>query len=109
MGHSWGTLVALEIALRFPERVRGLVLISGYYFPTARVDSLILGIPAIPVVKPEGKSSRLAQTLPHSRFEAIPHAGHMVHHSHASIVVNAVNRTAQETVTRSATSPAGKR
>ena len=48
VGHSWGTLVALEMALRFP--VSGLVLLSGYYFPTPRVDSLLLAVPAIPVL-----------------------------------------------------------
>jgi pimeloyl-ACP methyl ester carboxylesterase len=50
VGHSWGTLVALEMALMQPDRVVGLVLASGYYYPTARVDSLILAIPAIPVL-----------------------------------------------------------
>jgi pimeloyl-ACP methyl ester carboxylesterase len=50
VGHSWGTLVALEMGLRFPQRVLGMVLISGYYFPTPRVDSLLLGIPAIPII-----------------------------------------------------------
>lgn len=50
VGHSWGTLVALQMALSHPHRVAGLVLVSGYYFPTPRVDSLLLGIPAIPVL-----------------------------------------------------------
>src|SRR5205085_2296722 len=30
IGHSWGTMVALALALRHPESVRGLVLLSGY-------------------------------------------------------------------------------
>ena len=38
LGHSWGTLVALAMAARNGERVKGLVLISGYYFPTWRFD-----------------------------------------------------------------------
>jgi pimeloyl-ACP methyl ester carboxylesterase len=38
LGHSWGTLVALAMAARNSERVKGLVLISGYYFPTWRFD-----------------------------------------------------------------------
>src|SRR4030095_5174609 len=38
LGHSWGTLVALAMAARNSERVKGLVLVSGYYFPTWRVD-----------------------------------------------------------------------
>src|SRR5262245_9489031 len=36
-GHSWGTLVALAMA-RNSERVKGLVLVSGYYFPAWRFD-----------------------------------------------------------------------
>jgi len=183
VGHSWGTLVALEMGLRFPQRVLGLVLISGYYFPTPRVDSLLLGAPAIPVlgtimrhtisplagrvvtppmirrmfspdpvpkvfldrvpllimlrptqlrasaedaarmvptaaetsknygelrdmpvaiiagtddgiVKFDGQSSRLVETLPHCDFDAIPRAGHMVHYSHADQVVTAVSQIA---------------
>src|ERR1700733_8695430 len=34
VAHSWGTLVALALALNSPEAVAGLVLVSGYYFPT---------------------------------------------------------------------------
>ena len=34
LGHSWGTLVALELALIPSVDVRKLVLISGYYFAT---------------------------------------------------------------------------
>ena len=48
LGHSWGTLVALALTLRFPERVAGLVLASGYYFPTRRKDVWFLSTPAIP-------------------------------------------------------------
>ena len=50
VGHSWGTLVAIAMALDVPREVRGLVLIGGYYFPTARTDVLLLSPPAIPVV-----------------------------------------------------------
>lgn len=50
LGHSWGTLVALSLALDFPGMVRSLVLESGYYFPTARADALLLTPPAIPLV-----------------------------------------------------------
>src|SRR5829696_927031 len=50
LGHSWGTLVAVALGLQFPSRVRGLVLASGYYFPTARWDVPVLSPPAIPVV-----------------------------------------------------------
>lgn len=47
---SWGTLVAVALALQFPSRVRGLVLTSGYYFPTAHLDVPLLSQPAIPVI-----------------------------------------------------------
>ena len=33
VGHSWGALVALAMALKSPEEVAGLVLMSGYYYP----------------------------------------------------------------------------
>lgn len=50
VGHSWGTLVALALALAHPKDVSGLVLLSGYYFPTARRDVWLFAPPAIPVV-----------------------------------------------------------
>ena len=50
VGHSWGTMVALEMALRDPDRTAGLVLLSGYYFPTFRLDVALLFWPAVPVV-----------------------------------------------------------
>jgi pimeloyl-ACP methyl ester carboxylesterase len=36
--HSWGASVAVALALKFPDLVRGLVLASGYYHPTMRAD-----------------------------------------------------------------------
>jgi pimeloyl-ACP methyl ester carboxylesterase len=49
-GHSWGTLVALALALNHPNAVSGLVLLSGYYHPTWRADVPIFSIPAIPII-----------------------------------------------------------
>ena len=50
LGHSWGALVALALALHKSAAVRKLVLISGYYFPTLRIDAPVFATPAIPVV-----------------------------------------------------------
>lgn len=49
-GHSWGTMVALAMALEYPAFVRGLVLISGYYYPSLRLDVPLMSPPAIPVL-----------------------------------------------------------
>jgi pimeloyl-ACP methyl ester carboxylesterase len=50
LGHSWGTLVALALAVKYPQAVQALVLASGYYYPTARADVVILSPPAIPLI-----------------------------------------------------------
>lgn len=50
VGHSWGTLVAVAMALDYPTYVQRLVLLSGYYFPTVRFDVPILSAPAIPII-----------------------------------------------------------
>jgi pimeloyl-ACP methyl ester carboxylesterase len=49
-GHSWGTLVAVALALNYPRNVRALILASGYYYPTVRADVLVLSPPALPFV-----------------------------------------------------------
>ena len=49
-GHSWGTLVAVALALRKDYPIRGLVLASGYYFPTARWDVWMMSGPAVPIL-----------------------------------------------------------
>lgn len=50
LGHSWGTLVAISLALQHPDLVRSLVLASGYYYATARLDTVLFSPPAIPVI-----------------------------------------------------------
>jgi pimeloyl-ACP methyl ester carboxylesterase len=50
LGHSWGASVAPSLALKYPESVSGLVLASGYYYPTARADVAVLSAPALPVL-----------------------------------------------------------
>lgn len=47
-GHSLGTLVGVEMALLEPRLVRRLVLASGYYFPSPRLDVVMQTPPAIP-------------------------------------------------------------
>ncbi|XIA63290.1 alpha/beta fold hydrolase [Bradyrhizobium sp. TZ2] len=50
LGHSWGALVAVAIGLQNNYPIRGLVLASGYYFPTWRLDFWMVSGPAIPVL-----------------------------------------------------------
>jgi pimeloyl-ACP methyl ester carboxylesterase len=50
VGHSWGALAALALALADPAAVRGLVLLSGYYHPTLRADALLVAPAAVPVL-----------------------------------------------------------
>ncbi|WP_169804500.1 alpha/beta fold hydrolase [Sphingomonas pituitosa] len=49
VGHSWGAMVALALALDHPEKVAGLVLMSGYYYPTVRGDVAPAGLAAVPL------------------------------------------------------------
>ena len=50
LGHSWGASVAVALALKYPTLVRGLILASGYYYPTARPDVIAMGMPALPLI-----------------------------------------------------------
>jgi pimeloyl-ACP methyl ester carboxylesterase len=50
LGHSWGASVAVALALKYPTWVQGLVLASGYYYPTLRPDVVALSAPAVPLV-----------------------------------------------------------
>lgn len=50
VGHSWGTLVAISLGLQYPSYVKSLVLLSGYYFPTFRLDVPLMSVPAIPLL-----------------------------------------------------------
>ena len=50
VGHSMGTMVALALALDHPDDVRRLVLVGGYYYPTARIDALLTAPVALPVL-----------------------------------------------------------
>jgi pimeloyl-ACP methyl ester carboxylesterase len=50
LGHSWGVLVAIALSFRKDYPIRGLVLMSGYYFPTWRWDVWLMSGPAVPIV-----------------------------------------------------------
>jgi pimeloyl-ACP methyl ester carboxylesterase len=50
VGHSWGTLVALALAVRHQTDITGLVLLSGYYFWTVRPDVVLVAPGALPVL-----------------------------------------------------------
>lgn len=74
-GHSWGALVAIALALQKPDDISGLLLLSGYYYPTPRIDVPLFSPPAIPVIGDLVRSTvapllgRLAwQTMLHKLF-----------------------------------------
>jgi pimeloyl-ACP methyl ester carboxylesterase len=50
VGHSWGSMVALAMGLQQPDFVRGLVLLSGYFYPSVRLDVVTMTQPAVPLV-----------------------------------------------------------
>jgi alpha-beta hydrolase superfamily lysophospholipase len=50
LGHSWGASVAVALALKHPQSVSGLVLASGYYYPSSRVDFAIMSGPVVPLI-----------------------------------------------------------
>ncbi|MDB5776179.1 MAG: alpha/beta hydrolase [Herbaspirillum sp.] len=50
VGHSWGAMVAVALGLAYPEYVRSLVLLSGYYYPTPRLDVPLLSPAALPLI-----------------------------------------------------------
>jgi pimeloyl-ACP methyl ester carboxylesterase len=50
LGHSWGTMVAVAYALKYPADLRSVVLLSGYYYPSLRLDVPLFSMPAVPVI-----------------------------------------------------------
>ena len=50
LGHSMGAMVAVALALDHPEHVSRLVLLSGYYYPSMRIDALMMTPVALPVL-----------------------------------------------------------
>lgn len=49
VGHSWGTMVAIAMALENPGAIEGLLLLSGYYYGTVRPDVVPASIPSVPL------------------------------------------------------------
>jgi pimeloyl-ACP methyl ester carboxylesterase len=49
-GHSFGAVVAMAFAVTYPAAIRGVVLASGYYYPTRRVDAAIAWMNYLPVI-----------------------------------------------------------
>jgi pimeloyl-ACP methyl ester carboxylesterase len=50
LGHSFGATVAMAMALRRPAPIRKLVLLSGYYYPTDRLDSILFFPVSLPII-----------------------------------------------------------
>lgn len=48
IGHSWGTIVTLALAIQDGIDLRGLVLLSGYYYPGRRADVALIAPLAVP-------------------------------------------------------------
>jgi pimeloyl-ACP methyl ester carboxylesterase len=49
LGHSWGSLVAIAMALDHPRRVRALVLEGGHFYPQRRLDLFLLSLLSLPL------------------------------------------------------------
>jgi pimeloyl-ACP methyl ester carboxylesterase len=50
VGHSWGAIVAMAMAVRYEADIAGVVALSGYYFWTFRPDVLLAGVGALPII-----------------------------------------------------------
>jgi pimeloyl-ACP methyl ester carboxylesterase len=50
VGHSWGTMVAIAMGLKNPAVIKGLLLLSGYFYGTLRPDVVPTSMPGIPVI-----------------------------------------------------------
>ncbi|MCP2015854.1 pimeloyl-ACP methyl ester carboxylesterase [Deinococcus sp. HSC-46F16] len=51
LGHSYGAAVALAFAAQFPERVRGLVLVSPTAYPVPGLTRPLAYVPLVPVLE----------------------------------------------------------
>jgi pimeloyl-ACP methyl ester carboxylesterase len=48
VAHSFASLIAVDLALQYPALVKGLVIIGGYFYPTARADVFMMSFAAVP-------------------------------------------------------------
>ena len=51
-GHSWGACLVVTFAVYHPDRIRGVVAASGYYFPNRRLDAAIAVLNVAPAIGP---------------------------------------------------------
>lgn len=78
VGHSWGVLVAIAAALEAPDRVAGLVLISGAYYPEPRRDAALVAPLASPFFGPILRHT----VAPHSMNARLPAAARAMFDPH---------------------------
>lgn len=50
LGHSWGALVALAYALRYPEQTAAIVLLGGCFFPIERPELVLARLLNLPLL-----------------------------------------------------------
>jgi pimeloyl-ACP methyl ester carboxylesterase len=50
VGHSWGALLAATYAVDYPADTGAVLLLSGYYFPSTRLDVAMAKVAAMPVL-----------------------------------------------------------
>ncbi|PPD45611.1 MAG: alpha/beta hydrolase [Methylocystis sp.] len=48
VSHSFASLISLDLALQHPSLVQGLVIVGGYFYPTARADVFFMSVTAMP-------------------------------------------------------------
>jgi pimeloyl-ACP methyl ester carboxylesterase len=50
VGHSWGALLGATYAVDYPADTGAVLLLSGYYFPSTRLDVAMAKVAAMPVL-----------------------------------------------------------
>lgn len=74
VGHSWGTIVALALAAEGRRPLRGLVLLSGSYFPGRRSDAAMLAPLAMPGIGDAARAmvpAKLSASLTEQSFRQV--------------------------------------